>query len=138
MKDEIKMRLLSVSEDKFMLDNYNAPEKMEEDRLDITLGHRPIPKVETDEMELIVSITYSYDAKVLLDCEYTFHFHVENLKDYVVENTKGALTIKNLIPQVIDVAVGTMRGLIMARTAGTKLSQYPLPIVNALSIPGAK
>lgn len=121
-----------------MLDNYNAPEKMEEDRLDITLGHRPIPKVETDEMELIVSITYSYDAKVLLDCEYTFHFHVENLKDYVVENTKGALTIKNLIPQVIDVAVGTMRGLIMARTAGTKLSQYPLPIVNALSIPGAK
>lgn len=132
------MRLLSASEDRFMVNAVDIPEKIDENYLNITLGHRPIPKTGKDEMDVAISIKYSYDNAVLLDCQYTFHFHVENLKDFIVEDTKDSVTIRSLMPHLVNIAVGTMRGLIMAKTAGTKLSRYPLPIVNAMSITNAK
>lgn len=38
------------------------------------------------------------------------------------------------MPHFINVAIGTMRGIIVAKTAGTSLAKYPLPMLDAQAV----
>ena len=47
---------------------------------------------------------------------------------------KDKIEIKELMPHFINVAIGTMRGIIVAKTAGTSLAKYPLPMLDAQAV----
>lgn len=34
------------------------------------------------------------------------------------------------MPHLLNVAVGTMRGILVVKTAGTNFSKYPLPMID--------
>lgn len=38
------------------------------------------------------------------------------------------------MPHFINVAIGTMRGIIVDKTAGTSLAKYPLPMLDAQAV----
>ena len=66
----------------------------------------------------------------MLDCIYKFSFEVIDLSRYVIIDGDN-ITINHLMPHFLNVIIGTMRGILVVRTAGTLFSKYPLPILDA-------
>ena len=55
---------------------------------------------------------------------------VEELKNFIEKDDSGNMHVSSIVPHLINVAVGTMRGILLIKTSGTKLAGYPLPLVN--------
>ena len=85
---------------------------------------------------LIFGVQYAVEKTPLLECRYAFTFNVNPI-DAVVKiekDKKDKIEIKELMPHFINVAIGTMRGIIVAKTAGTSLAKYPLPMLDAQAV----
>ena len=74
---------------------------------------------------LIFGVQYAVEKTPLLECRYAFTFNVNPI-DAVVKIEKDKIEI--------NVAIGTMRGIIVAKTAGTSLAKYPLPMLDAQAV----
>ncbi len=131
----IQMRLASVSEVSFMM----SPGKVEDNvnPADMRLGFssRIRPDVNTGCFTLNFGVRYELSGAVVLECVYSFVFEVKDLKEFVTFNDDRSITVNHLMPHFLSVAVGTMRGILVVKTAGTSLSNFPLPMidVNALN-----
>ena len=134
----IRMRLVSVDEIRFMMSSGEVVDMSGPEDLQVGLLNR----VQLDEMDIAFGIRYEFKKEVVLESVYRFVFEVKNLSDFVILHEDGTFTVKHLMPHLLSVAVGTMRGILVVRTAGSDLSRYPLPIIDAnelnafLSSPG--
>lgn len=132
MKEEntnIEMKLDSVNEVKFIM----LPDKIsnETDFEEIKLGfsNQIIPDIENDAIAILFGVRYAYKNEIVLESIYRFTFSVVGLKKYITLND-NIITIAHLMPHFISVAVGTMRGILVVKTAGTNLSKTPLPMID--------
>ena len=124
------MRLSSVSEVSFSM----LPERITEDANpeDIQLGFasRIHPDVENNTFELVFGVQYVLNGEVVLECNYRFIFDVKDLVQFIVFTENQGVTVNHLMPHFLSVAVGTMRGILVVKTAGTNFSKYPLPMID--------
>ena len=88
------------------------------------------PDVERDRFSMIFGVRYMVDNKLILESVYRFTFEVVDLVRFVTFNQDQSITINHLMPHFLSVAVGTMRGILVAKTAGTAFTLYPLPIID--------
>lgn len=131
----IQLRLSSVTEVGFMMspgkigDNTN-PE-------DIQMGFSSLiqPDIDNNIFTLNFGVRYEMNGDVVLESIYRFVFEVKDLKQFVIFNNDQSITVNHIMPHFLSVAVGTMRGILVVKTAGTNFSKYPLPMIdiNALS-----
>ena len=130
-ENQIQVRLISVSEVKFMLNLDEALlAKSQPDGPNIGFAHVVSANKENSTITLIFGVQYAVDNTPLLESRYAFTFNVSHIDDVVkIENNK--IEIKGLMPHFVSVAIGTMRGIIVAKTAGTPLAKYPLPMLDA-------
>lgn len=72
------------------------------------------------------------DEKLGIYAEYgiEFHFHVENLEDFVEENEKGKQLDSTLGATILSIAFSTSRGILIERTQGTYLEGIILPVID--------
>ncbi len=133
-ESQIQVRLVSVSEVKFML---NLDEillaKSQPNGPNIGFAHAVSINKEDSTITLIFGVQYAVDETPLLESRYAFTFNVSNIGD-IVKIEKDKIEIKELMPHFVSVAIGTMRGIIVAKTAGTSLAKYPLPMLDAKSV----
>lgn len=126
----IEMKLSSVSEVSFMM----SPGKIDENVIagDIQLGFSSNiqPDLNNNIFTLNFGVRYDLSDEVLLECLYSFVFEVNDLKQFVTFNPNKTVTVNHLMPHFLSIAVGTMRGILVVKTAGTALSKYPLPIID--------
>ncbi|MCI2082959.1 MAG: hypothetical protein LKK08_05710 [Bacteroidales bacterium] len=132
--NNIEMRLLSVNEEKFMMaankcDGTTAPEDLQ-----LEFSNRVSPNTETNIIDISFGVRYVLKEEPILESVYRFSFEVKNLSSFVVKNDDGNMTINDIMPHLLNVAVGTMRGILVVKTAGTNLSKYPLPIIDATTL----
>lgn len=132
MADEknIPMKLLSVDEIRFMMSSDAIDEKTDADSIQIGFSNGVEPDSENDMFNMVFGIRYVIGDSVILESVYRFSFAVVNLAQYITINEDKSITITHLMPHFLSVAVGTMRGILVVKTAGTAFARYPLPIID--------
>lgn len=127
----IQMRLASVSEVSFMMSQGELGDNVNPDAIQIGFSSQIYPDVENNIFNLIFGTRYEFEGKVVLESLYKFEFEVKNLSQFIVFNDDQSITVNHLMPHCLSVAIGTMRGILVAKTAGTILSKFPLPMIDA-------
>lgn len=132
MADEknIQMKLLSVDEVRFMMSSDAIDESTNPENIKIGFSNGIDPDVERDRFSMIFGVRYMVDSELILESVYRFTFEVVDLVRFVTFNQDQSITINHLMPHFLSVAVGTMRGILVAKTAGTAFALYPLPIID--------
>ncbi len=87
-------------------------------------------------LHLLTKYTYpidGVDAKIL-ELTSANYFEIKNLND-VISIEENRFTDKaNILPTLLGISIGTIRGIMVVKTAGTALANYPLPIVSPADI----
>lgn len=132
--DQIQVRLVSVSEVKFMINSDESLlAKSQPNGPNIGFAHAVSANIKQNIVILHFGVQYAVDTTPILESRYEFTFEVNQIEK-VVKIGKDKIEIKELMPHFISVAIGTMRGIIVAKTAGTSLAQYPLPMLDPQSV----
>ena len=124
------MRLATVSEVSFMMSPGKVGDNVNPDAIQIGFSTQIQPDVKNNIFNLIFGTRYELDGDVVLESLYKFEFEVKNLRQFIVFNDNQSITVNHLMPHFLSVAVGTMRGILVVKTAGTNLSKYPLPMID--------
>lgn len=130
-KEKIQVGLRSVKELSF---KYN-PEKLGKD-FDpnlLRLGFdNSLEALEGDKDWITIDfgVKYFYKDEEVLECIYGFNFVVGNLTKYVKMNPDKSVKIDEIMPRLLTIALGTLRGIIIAKTSGTPLYECPLPVID--------
>lgn len=126
----IQMRLASVNEVSFMMSPDKLGEDVKPESVQMGFSSQIKPNVENDCFTLIFGVRYELSGEVILESIYRFVFEVKDLKQFVIFNDNQSITVTHIMPHFLSVAVGTMRGILVVKTAGTSFSRYPLPMVD--------
>lgn len=129
-RKEIQMRLLSVDEVRFLMSLEKLGDKPNPDTIQIGFSSNVDVDIKNNRFALIFGIRYVVKEDVILECIYKFSFDVVDLAKYISYDENKTMSIKYLMPHFLNVAVGTMRGILVVRTAGTVLSTLPLPMID--------
>lgn len=130
-KQKIKYGLMSVDEISF---KYN-PEKLKADfdpnmlQLGFDNSLESLDG-ENEQITIDFGVKYMYKGEDILQCIYAYHFVVDGLTKYVKLDKDNQIEVKVIMPRLLNTALETMRGIILARTAGTQLAKCPLPIFD--------
>lgn len=133
-KLSLEMRLLQVIETKFQLcgDLFNI-EGITYDTLNLKFGFRLYPEGE-NKLRLAVNVIYIYDdnnsQKELANIEVSTYFWINNLNSFIEFMDNKFCDKTNILPLLLNVSVGTTRGYVASKLAGTTLSKFPMPIVD--------
>ena len=127
--DNIRMKLTSVNEVSFMMSPGKVGDNVNPDAIQIGFSTQIQPDVEKDIFNMIFGTRYELDGDVVLESIYKFEFEVKDLRQFIVSNNQN-ITVKHIMPHLLNVAVGTMRGILVVKTAGTNFSKYPLPMID--------
>lgn len=130
----IQMRLRSVNEISFSMSSGKLGDEDRGNELMIGFQNNVIPSIEENIFTTDFGVQYSIGGDVILQSVYRFVFDVKNLSEFVSVNKQGKINVKGILPHVISVAVGTMRGILVVKTAGTDLSRYPLPMMDPVQL----
>lgn len=133
-KLNIQMRLISVSEMKFYMDQSIISNIENPNMIQLGFQNVVFPDIQTNTIAINFGVQYSYNNEVALESIYKFSFYVENLNNYVDLQDDGKFIVKNIMPHMLSVAAGTMRGILVVKTIGTELSKYPLPMINIMEL----
>ncbi len=83
-------------------------------------------------LTLTTGVRYMFKRRILLECIESFVFEFENLTDFIVPDGTDKFIIKGeLLPKMLNITIGAIRGIMIAKTEGTSLQAYPLPLVDA-------
>lgn len=130
----IQMRLISVNEVSFMMSLGKITEEVLPENIKLGFSSQIQPEVENNKIALIFGVKYELKEDELLECVYRFEFEVSNLAQFITIEDNDSITITYIMPYLINVAIGTMRGILVVKTAGTNLSKYPLPIIDSMQL----
>ena len=124
----IQMRLISVNEVSFMMLPGKITEEVLPENIKLGFSSQIQPEVENNKIALVFGVKYELEEDELLECVYRFEFEVRDLAQFITIEDNDNITITYIMPHFVSVAIGTMRGILVVKTAGTNLSKYPLPI----------
>ena len=126
----IEVALMSSSEVKFML---NTPhEDIDPELLKFGYINNVLSNITDKTLIVDFGVQYAYKEEPIMECRYTFHYSYRepNETRAVISSEDGVQINNELIKTVLSVAVGSIRGIMIARTAGSVLAKFPLPILD--------
>lgn len=107
------------------------------------LGNRPItvdmsvkaiPDIRRSLITLVVSCSYraviGFIRERLMVCSVVATFEVPDLAGHIERRGEEDVVGGSLMTTMLGIAVGALRGIVAVRTAGTPLSNRPLPIID--------
>lgn len=126
----IQIRLASVSEVSFMMSPSMINDGVNPESIKLGFSNQIQPDIENNKISLTFGTRYELDGKVILESVYRFEFEVVNLAQFITFHDNNSITITHIMPHFLSVAVGTMRGILVVKTAGTGFSRFPLPMID--------
>lgn len=130
----IQMRLISVNEVSFMMLPGKITEEVLPENIKLGFSSQIQPEVENNKIALVFGVKYELEEDELLECVYRFEFEVRDLAQFITIEDNDNITITYIMPHFVSVAIGTMRGILVVKTAGTNLSKFPLPIIDSVRL----
>lgn len=132
-KIEIQLRLLKVQETGFFMDSVliSSITENKPDLFNIEFGLNIVPDVNKNTLNLHLIVRYLLsDGTKVIELTTSNNFEILHLQDLMSINDSDITDNNGIIPTILGVALGTLRGILVVKTAGTLLSDFPLPIVN--------
>lgn len=126
----VQLRLSSISEVSFMMSPGKIDDNTDPENVQIGFSSQIQPDINNNVFTLNFGVRYEMNGEAVLESIYRFTFAVKDLKQFVVFNDDQNITVNHIMPHFLSVAVGTMRGILVAKTAGTVFSKYPLPMID--------
>lgn len=126
----IQMRLKSVNEADFKMSPGKIGEDVDMEAIKIGFSCQIQPNTDNDSIAILFGIRFELDREEVLESIYRFEFDVMDISQFIVINKDKSMTISDIMPHLLSVAVGTMRGILVVKTAGTNLSKFPLPMID--------
>ena len=139
-KVEIQLRLIKVQETGFFMDSamLSTIQETKPDLFNIEFGLKIEPNIEHNTLNFHVIVRYllSNNGKSdkVLELETSNIFEILDLPNLMKINGSEITDSNGIIPTLLGVALGTLRGILVVKTAGTLLAVSPLPIVNATEL----
>ena len=130
----VQMGLTSVDEVSFMMLPGKVTENVQPGNIKLGFFNQVQPEVESDKIALIFGVRYELEDDKILECVYRFEFRVNGFARVITTHDKEGITVTYIMPLLINVAIGTMRGILVVKTAGTNLSKFPLPIIDSVRL----
>ena len=124
----IEMQVVQIQEMNFALDESLWTLKdIDRDDLDVQMGIKFQPIMRENHMSISVKVYYRYkidgEMKPIMSIEIATLFLIVDMDTQF--NDKS-----NIIPSLLNVAIGATRGFLAAKVSGTILSKYPLPLMD--------
>lgn len=126
----IQMRLTSVSEVSFMMSPSRFANDVSPESIQLGFSNQIQPDVDNDKIALLFGTRYELNGEIVLECVYRFEFEVINLAQFIKVLNNNSITVTHIMPHLLSVAIGTMRGILVVKTAGTNFSKFPLPMID--------
>ena len=126
----IQMKLVSVGEESFMMSPGKVGDDVSPNLIQIGFSTQIQPDVQNDIFVLIFTTRYELNGEVVLESVDRFVFKVKDLAQFVIFNDSQSIVVNHIMPHFLSVAVGTMRGILVVKCAGTNFSKYPLPLID--------
>jgi hypothetical protein len=140
MKTNQAFRFLisKISDLEFYLSNEH-PEALEASELEVESGVTFASHPETGKVQVCTTVAYrdiSTEAhKDIMSYRGAFEFDLMGEDGLIVERPVELSEIqKELLATLIQISISSTRGIIHARTAGSEVNNFPLPIIDALAL----
>lgn len=133
---EIQLRLIKVQETGFFMDTakLSSITNTDPELFNIEIGLQVLPDLTKDllDLQLIVRYLLHEDSKnvKVVELQTSNIFKIFNLSNVLTITDKELTDKNNVIPTLVGIALGTLRGILVVKAAGTILNEYPIPIVN--------
>lgn len=136
---EFALKLIKVKIEEI---NFKEPEEnfinnFNEDFLKISVGFKFFHNLDKEILSVSLHILYDYqkeenDLKIsLLDYKGTFDFHIKNLNNILKIEKDGTNFPDVILETVLGISISSGRGIIIAKTAGSFVNKFYLPILDA-------
>ncbi|MDD5891766.1 MAG: hypothetical protein PUC72_04435 [Bacteroidales bacterium] len=136
-KVNVKFRLVSIDNEHYT-SNFEGIvlNSIPEDRLKFQYKIETIIQMSKGNILVIPSIRYSYENHELLVASAVFTYSVLNLDNaIIVDKENQRINVKaDFFPSLVGAAYSTLRGIVYARTSGTPLAKYPLPMIEVKTL----
>lgn len=131
----IQIRLLCVEEKKFKSDlDEDLADSINDDNLKINIGYSLLPNRENNSIVVEIAAKYLFAEHELLFLIASLTFEFPEF-DEIFDLKDGKILEKiTVIPTLINVAIGTLRGMVASKTNGTFLKNFPLPLIDPNSL----
>lgn len=135
-RTSVELRLLKIQETSFFIDSteLSSIENVIDKNFNIEFGLRVEFNIETNNFVLHFMVKYIHGGIKILELITANHFEINNLKELIVLEDKKFKDTKGIMPMLVNIAIGTIRGILIVKTAGNILSDFPLPIVNSQEV----
>lgn len=131
----IQIQLLSVDEKKFKSDlDENLADVINDSTLKFKIGYTLQPNKENTSIVVEVAAKYLFNERELLFLAASLTFKFQEFDEIFDLKENQILEKVTVIPTLINVAIGTLRGMIASKTSGTFLKNFPLPLIDPNSL----
>lgn len=136
-KVNVKFRLVSIDNERYA-PNFEGVDfsSIPEEKLKFQYKIDTVIQMSKDTILVIPSIRYSYEGNELLVANAVFTYSVLNLDSAIaVDKENQRINVKaDIFPSLVGAAYSTLRGIVYARTSGTPLAKYPLPMIEVKTL----
>jgi hypothetical protein len=129
---EVQVKLIKVKELSFSCTDIvnDLDNTIIEKDLHIEIGINFQIKKEVNEFIIGTLIIYHFKKDEILKYENQTFFSVLNI-DQVVTSDNNKINVKDeFLLSLLNVVIGTTRGMMIKNTMGKKINEFPLPILN--------
>jgi hypothetical protein len=132
----VDYKLLEIKEESFSVNDIKLTKTEAQKKLVIGIGFAPGVDIgnEIFVLDFIVSYKYKSTDNILLSLEYKFVFKVKDIKNIAQKLEDGFEIDDDFLASTINVAIGTMRGIIYSKTSGSELNKFILPLFDTSKI----
>lgn len=132
---EIQIQIKSIKEICFSQSHVEETSSFEEE-LKFSFGFSIKVNKEDNLVDIMVGVRYGHLDKIILECQYSIVFLIDGFNEviFIEEGKQEFQADDNFIATLLAVGFGTLRGIVVVKTAGTILNNYPFPIVNPTEI----
>lgn len=132
-KKNTPIKLVSVEQKAFRMDS----SVLSPNDHDVLFGfnYSFSPNVKKDSVAVFFEIImYTNDMQELLTLDTIHTFKVGNLSDFIEREDMGQARLTGIVKPLLDAVIGTTRGLLIAKTSGSPLSRFILPLIDVTRI----
>jgi hypothetical protein len=137
---QVQLKLLKVQETHFFIDSelISSIIKIEGDSINIEFGFKLELNNEKNELIIHLNVKYLYPTdsglSKLIEIQTSNSFEITDLNNLISINENEIEDKNGILPSILGIAIGTLRGVLVAKTSESKLSDFLLPIVNPTEI----
>ena len=131
----VEMQIMQIQERSFSLDDSIwTLDALNRDALEVQIGFKFEPIPEKNLFSVWIKAHYRYsvadEKKKLASIEVATLFEIVNMEAHIEAQGEQFNDKSDLVPMMLNIAIGSTRGFIASKVAGTILAKYPLPIMD--------